>query len=97
MWIKIFVLIAMLAVLFSLYKGLTHLVKGGKANSEKALKSLVWRLALSIAIIVLLYAASFFGLIAPHGLPGPAAAKTSAQPLSQHPDIMAEPPARLLK
>lgn len=77
MWIKIIVLIAMLAVLFSLFKALSHLVKGGKDNSEKVLKSLVWRLALSIAIIVLLYAASFFGWIAPHGLPKPAATSTN--------------------
>lgn len=74
MWIKIIVLVAMLAVLFSLFKALSHLVRGGdKASSEKVLRALVWRLALSIAIIVGLYAASFFGLIAPHGLPKPTA------------------------
>lgn len=74
MWIKIIVLVAMLAVLFSLFRALSHLVRGGdKASSEKVLRALVWRLALSIAIIVVLYAASFFGLIAPHGLPRPAA------------------------
>lgn len=72
MWIKIIVLIAMLAVLFSLFKALSHLVRGSKENSEKVLKSLVWRLAFSIAIIIGLYVASFFGLIAPHGLPKPA-------------------------
>lgn len=72
MWIKIIVLFAMLAVLFSLFKALSHLVRGGKENSEKVLKSLAWRLAFSIAIILGLYVASFFGLIAPHGLPKPA-------------------------
>jgi uncharacterized BrkB/YihY/UPF0761 family membrane protein len=77
MWIKLIVLLALLAVLFSLFKALSHLVKGGKDNSEKVLKSLIWRLVFSIAIIVLLYVASFFGLIAPHGLPKPAATAPS--------------------
>lgn len=69
MWIKIIVVVAMLAVLINLFLALSHLVKGGKDNSEKALKSLVWRLVFTIAILVGLYVASFFGLIAPHGLP----------------------------
>lgn len=82
MWIKIIVLVAMLAVLFSLFKALSHLVRGGdKASSEKVLRALVWRLALSIAIIVGLYAASFFGLIAPHGLPK----RTAGQAVSTSP------------
>ena len=73
MWIKIIVLVAMLAVLINLFKALSHLVKGGKDSSEKALRSLVWRLVFTIAILAGLYAASFFGLIAPHGLPKPVA------------------------
>lgn len=74
MWvIKVIVLIAMAAVLFSLFKALSHLVRGGdRESSEKVLRSLIWRLGLSIAIIAGLYVASFFGLIAPHGLPKPA-------------------------
>lgn len=73
MWIKTIVLLAMLAVLYNLFKGLSRLVKGGKReDSEQVLKSLIWRLVFSIAIIVGLYVASFFGLIAPHGLPKPA-------------------------
>ncbi len=79
MWVKIIVLFAMLAVLVSLFRALSHLVRGGdKASSEKVLRALVWRLALSIAIIVGLYAASFFGLIAPHGLPTPAASQSTS-------------------
>ena len=44
MWIKIIVLIAMLAVLFSLFKGLTHLVKGGKAREGIKVISLAARI-----------------------------------------------------
>jgi H+/Cl- antiporter ClcA len=69
MWIKIIVLIAMAAVLVNLFTALLHLMKGGEGSSRKTLKSLTWRLAISIAIVVGLYLASFFGLIAPHGLP----------------------------
>lgn len=69
MWIKIIVVLAMLAVLFSLFTALAHLTRGEKGHSEKTLKFLAWRLVFSIAIIVGLCVASFFGLITPHGLP----------------------------
>ncbi|MDQ8035790.1 MAG: twin transmembrane helix small protein [Pedobacter sp.] len=69
MWIKIIVLLAMLAVLFSLFTALYHLMKGGPGESQKTLKFLIWRLGFSIAIILGLFIASWFGLIAPHGLP----------------------------
>lgn len=69
MWIKIIVLLAMLAVLFSLFTALFHLMKGGPGESQKTLKFLIWRLGFSIAIIIGLFIASFFGLLAPHGLP----------------------------
>lgn len=69
MWIKIIVLLAMLAVLYSLFTALFHLMKGGPGESQKTLKFLIWRLGISIAIVIGLFIASAFGLIAPHGLP----------------------------
>ncbi len=79
MWIKIIVLLAMLAVLFSLFTALYHLMKGGPGESQKTLKFLIWRLGISIAIFLGLYLASVFGLIAPHGMPTiqPPAAETA--------------------
>ena len=68
MWIKIIVLLAMLVVLFSLFTALFHLMKGGEGASQKTLKFLIWRLGICIAIFLGLYLASFFGLIAPHGV-----------------------------
>lgn len=68
MWIKVIVLLAMLAVLFSLFTALFHLMKGGAGASQKTLKFLTWRLGICIAIFLGLYLASFFGLIAPHGV-----------------------------
>ena len=69
MWIKIIVLLAMAAVLFSLFTALFHLTKGGPGEAQKTLKFLIWRPGFSIAIILGLFVASCFGLIAPHGLP----------------------------
>lgn len=69
MWIKILVLIAMAAVLINLFTALLHLMRGGEGSSRKTLRSLTWRLVISIAIFAGLYLASFFGLVAPHGLP----------------------------
>ncbi|MFZ5560074.1 MAG: twin transmembrane helix small protein [Pseudomonadota bacterium] len=81
MWIKIIVLIAMAAVLINLFAALFHLMKGGEGSSQKTLKALIWRLAISIAIFIGLYLASFFGLIAPHGLPQAQESAASAGPL----------------
>lgn len=82
MLIKIIVLIAMVAVLANLFIALAHLTKGGEGSSKKTLRSLTWRLVISIAILVGLYLASVFGLIAPHGLPQ---VKESAQPAASSP------------
>lgn len=71
MWIKIIVLVAMVAVVANLFHALFHLMKGGEDASRKTLRSLSWRLGISIAIFLGLYLASLFGLIAPHGLPQP--------------------------
>lgn len=81
MWTKIIILLAMLAVAFSLFSALFHLSKGGEGSSKKSLKFLIWRLGFSIAVFLGLYLASLFGLITPHGLPKvqkPAATPASA-------------------
>lgn len=80
MWIKIIVLAAMAAVLVNLFIALMHLTRGGEGASRKTLRALTWRLGLSIAIFVLLYLASVFGLVAPHGLPQPATAPAANAP-----------------
>lgn len=72
MWIKIIVLVAMAAVLVNLFIALFHLTRGGEGDSRKTLRALTWRLAISIALFLLLYLASFMGWVAPHGLPQPA-------------------------
>ncbi|HET8731588.1 MAG TPA: twin transmembrane helix small protein [Moraxellaceae bacterium] len=80
MWIKIIVLAVMAAVLVNLFIALKHLTRGGEGASKKSLHSLTWRLGLSIALFILLYVASYFGLISPHGVSpvAPAPSATSA-------------------
>lgn len=80
MWTKIIVLLAMLAVLFSLFTALFHLTRGGAGSSERSLKFLIWRLGFSIAIFLGLYIAAYFGLITPHGLPQVQAPNTVSAP-----------------
>lgn len=82
MWIKIIVLVAMAAVLVNLFIALFHLNRGGPGESRKTLRSLAWRLGISIALFVFLYVAASLGWIAPHGLPqvAPGAASAPAAP-----------------
>lgn len=63
MWIKIFVIILMLAILFSLFRGLFFLGKGGEDSSKKILKSLSWRIGLTIALFALIILLHYFGVI----------------------------------
>ncbi len=69
MWIKLFILLVMLAIVANLFIALRHLVKGDKDSSAQSLKHLKWRLGLCIALLFGLVLASHFGIIAPHGLP----------------------------
>jgi Flp pilus assembly protein protease CpaA len=69
MWIKIAVLVAMAAVLVNLFIALFHLNRGGPGDSRKTLRSLAWRLGISIALVIFLYVAASLGWITPHGMP----------------------------
>lgn len=63
MLIKIFVIILMLVILFSLFRGLFFLGKGGEGSSKKLLTSLSWRIGLTIALFALIIALHYFGVI----------------------------------
>lgn len=80
MWIKIIVLVAMAAVLVNLFIALFHLTRGGEGDSRKTLRSLTWRLAISIALFLLLFLAALMGWIAPHGLPQHASPPAASSP-----------------
>lgn len=61
---KLIVLLLLLAIVISLFSGLFFLAREER-DSPKLLKALKVRVALSIALIVLLVASYQFGLIAP--------------------------------
>ena len=63
---KLLVLLILAAILFSLGSGLYYLSKDGE-GSPRLLKALKIRVALSIALILLLVGAYFFGFITPQG------------------------------
>lgn len=64
---KIFIVFLLFVVLVSLGSALYHLVNN-KGDSDKLVKSLTWRIGLSVGIFILLIIGQFFGLIQPHGL-----------------------------
>jgi len=63
---KIVILSLLLVVLISLGSALVAMAKGDK--SDKMLKSLTWRIGLSVCIFILLLIGQAMGFIAPHGL-----------------------------
>ena len=63
---KIIVLFILLLILISLGSALVSMIKGD--TSDKMLKSLTWRIGLSVAIFILLLIGQAMGIITPHGL-----------------------------
>lgn len=73
-WIRILVIVVFLGILVSLGSALFHLTRGGTRprtdeDSRKMARALTYRIGLSIALFLLLMAAWYAGLIAPHGIP----------------------------
>ena len=64
---KLVVILVLGAIVFSLGVALYHLASG-KGDSTKLVRSLTVRIALSVALFVLLMLAWWLGLIHPHGL-----------------------------
>jgi Protein of unknown function (DUF2909) len=65
--IKILIVACLLAIVASLGKGMFHLVKD-KGDSKNMANALTIRIALSVALFVLLFIAWKQGLIQPHGI-----------------------------
>jgi succinate dehydrogenase/fumarate reductase cytochrome b subunit len=65
--IKLLIVACLIAIVISLGQGLFHLVND-KGESKKMVRSLTWRVALSVALFVLLLIAWSQGMIEPHGL-----------------------------
>ena len=67
MWIKVLIVFCLLGIIASLGKGLFHLV-GDQSNSKSMVNALTVRVALSVALFILLFIAWRQGLIQPHGV-----------------------------
>ncbi|HTY49555.1 MAG TPA: twin transmembrane helix small protein [Steroidobacteraceae bacterium] len=65
--IHIAVLVLLLAIVGSLASALYQLSRP-RADSGRMLRSLMWRVGLSLALFALLMLAWYLGLIRPHGL-----------------------------
>lgn len=65
--IKLLIVACLLGIIFSLGTGLFHLVKD-KGDSKRMVNALTVRIALSVALFVLLFIAWRQGLIQPHGI-----------------------------
>jgi Protein of unknown function (DUF2909) len=63
---KVVILSLLFVVLISLGSALVAMAKGNK--SDKMLKSLTWRISLSVLIFTLLLIGQAMGFITPHGL-----------------------------
>ena len=64
---KILIVLLLFIIVFSLFRGLLHLVKG-QGNPKKTVNSLTWRIGLSILLIVSIMIAIKLGYIEPHGV-----------------------------
>lgn len=62
--IKLLILVAFVAILASLASGLVYLFKDDH-DSRRVVKSLTWRIGLSVALFILLLLAHAVGLIEP--------------------------------
>lgn len=65
--IKFLIVACLVAIVVSLGSGLFHLVND-KGESKKMVRALTIRIALSVALFILLFIAWSQGMIQPHGL-----------------------------
>ena len=65
--IKILIVACLIGIVVSLGSGLFHLVND-KGESKKMVRALTIRIALSVALFILLFIAWSQGMIQPHGL-----------------------------
>jgi len=69
MIIKSVIIIAFILIIISLGSALFHLVKHkGQEQSEKTVKALTFRIALSLVLFIFVFIAVITGIFKPHGL-----------------------------
>lgn len=63
---KIFIVVMLLLVIYSLGSALFYLIND-RGQTERTVKALTWRIIFSIAVFALLMMAYYLGWIHPHG------------------------------
>jgi len=64
---KLVVIGTLIAIVVSLGKALFHL-SSGQGDSNRTIRALTWRIALSVGLLMLMLFAAHQGWIAPHGI-----------------------------
>lgn len=64
---KLVVIGTLIAIVVSLGKALFHL-SSGQGDSNRTVRALTWRIALSVGLLMLMLFAAHQGWIAPHGI-----------------------------
>ncbi len=67
MLFKTLVILLLLSVLFALFSGLYYLLHD-QGGTDRAVKSLTWRIGISMVLFVILMIGAATGLIQPHGV-----------------------------
>lgn len=65
---EVLIVIVIIAILAALGFGLIGMLRGGRQGSDKMFKSLVTRVALSVALFVFVMFAGYMGWIEPNGI-----------------------------
>jgi len=62
------ILLFFLVILYSLGSALFYLARGHQCDAKRIIKSLSWRIGLSLLLFILLFVAYGLGWISPHSL-----------------------------
>jgi hypothetical protein len=65
---QVFIVVVIIVILIALGFGLMGVLRGGKQGSDKMFKSLVTRVALSVALFAFVMFAGYMGWIEPNGI-----------------------------
>jgi succinate dehydrogenase/fumarate reductase cytochrome b subunit len=66
---KLLIIAFLILIVWNLGAGLYYMMVD-KGKTERTVKSLTWRIGLSVALILLVIAGIFTGVIKPHGIGG---------------------------
>ncbi|MCK0537254.1 twin transmembrane helix small protein [Alcanivorax quisquiliarum] len=64
-WVKLVVLLLLAAVAISLFRGLSAVVRN-KGKEGATVRALTWRVAFSVAVVVVLFLSMWMGWLQPH-------------------------------